>query len=112
VLERGGAAEDFGAFAAEVGRFLAFKELPPPERAVFELVLRAAGGKVEPRDLWAVVNLDDDPVVVGLPGLRLRLGAGEGARFPEGVAAELLPSEGDTPDVLLLVRRSAHGPEA
>jgi hypothetical protein len=104
VLERGGAAEDFDAFAAEVGRFLAFKELPPPGRAVFELVLHAAGGKVDPRGLWAVVNLGDDPVVVGLPGLRVSLGAGEGARFPEGIAAELIPPEGDAPDVLLLVR--------
>jgi hypothetical protein len=107
VLERGGAAEDFDAFALEARRFLAFKELPPPEHAVFELVLHGAGGKVEPRGLWAVVNLGDEPVVVGLPGLRVRLAAGEGARLPKGVAAELVPPEGDAPDVLLLVRRPA-----
>jgi hypothetical protein len=107
LLERGGAAEDFGAVASEVGRFLAFKELSPPEGAVLELVLHGAGGKVEPRGLWAAVNLGDEPVVVGLPGLRVRLGAGEAARLPMGVAAELIPPEGEAPDVLLLVRRPA-----
>src|SRR5262249_20365864 len=112
MLEQGGAAGGFEAFASEVGRFLAFKELPPPERAVFELVLHGAGGKVEPRGLWAGVNLGEDPVLVGGPGLRVRLGAGEGGRLPEEVAAEVLPPKGDTPDVLLLVRRPAWEPEA
>lgn len=105
MLERGGAAEGFDAFASEVGRFLAFKQLPPPGRAAFELVLHGAGGKVEPRGLWAVVNLGDDPVVVGVPGLRVRLGGGEGGWLPEEVAAEVIPPEGDAPGVLLLVRR-------
>jgi hypothetical protein len=107
LLEQGGASEHFDAFASDVGRFLVFKQLPPPEGAVFEFVLHAADGKVEPRGLWAVVNLGDDPVVIGLPGLRVRLGAGEGGRLPEEVAAEVIPPEGDAPDVLLLVRRPA-----
>jgi hypothetical protein len=107
MLEQGGAAEEFGAFTSEVGRFLTFKQLPPPERAVFELVLNGAGGKVEPHGLWAVVNLGDAPVVVGVPGLRVHLGVGEGGRFPEEVAAEVMPPEGDAPDVLLVVRRPA-----
>jgi hypothetical protein len=96
--------EDFDTFASEIGRFLAFKQLPPPERAVFELVLHGAGGKVEPRGLWAIVNLGDDPVVVGVKGLRVRLGAGEGSRLPEQLAAEVIPPQGDAPDILLLVR--------
>jgi hypothetical protein len=112
ILEQGGEAEDFDNVASEVGRFLAFKQLPPPERAVLELVLNGSGGKVEPRGLWAVINLGDDPVVFGVPGLRVRLGAGEGARLPEALAAEVIPPEGDAPDVLLLVRRPARGPEA
>jgi hypothetical protein len=69
------------------------------------LVLHGVGGKVESRGLWAVVNLGDDPVVVGVSGVRVRLGAGEGGRLPEEVAAEVIPPEGDAPDVLLLVRR-------
>jgi hypothetical protein len=112
MLEQGGTGAGFNAFASAVGRFLTFKQLPPPEGAVFELVLHGAGGKVEPRDLWAVVNLGDDPVVVGVAGLRVRLGPGEGSRFPEEVAAEAIPPEGEVPDVLLLVRRPARGPEA
>jgi hypothetical protein len=112
MLEREAVAGGFDAFAAEVGRFLVFKQLPPPERAVFEVVLHGAGGEVEPRGLWAVVNLGDDPVVVGVPGWRVRLGSGEGAWLPEEIAAEVLPPEGDAPDVLLLVRRPAPGPEA
>jgi hypothetical protein len=110
MMGRAEAGRDFDAFAAEVGRFLTFKQLPPPGRAVFELVLHGAGGAVEPRDLWAVVNLGEDPVVVGLPGLRLRLGPGEGCLLPEDVAAEALPPEGEVPDVLLVVRRPARGP--
>jgi hypothetical protein len=107
LLEQPEAGGDFDAFAREVGRFLAFKELPPPERAVFELVLLGPGGAIEPRGLWAVVNMGDDPVMVGLPGLRLRLEAGEGCRPPEGAAADVLPPAGALPDVLLVVRRSS-----
>jgi hypothetical protein len=109
MLEEGSAAGRFDAIALEVGQFLSFKQLPPPHRAVFEFVLHGAGGKIEPRGLWAVVNLGDDPVAVGVPGLRLRLAAGEGAQFPEKVAAEVIPPEGDAPDVLLLVRRPVDG---
>src|SRR5262249_52822358 len=35
MLEWGGEAGEFDAFASEVGRFLAFKQLPAPEGAVF-----------------------------------------------------------------------------
>jgi hypothetical protein len=112
MLEHGGAVGDFDAFASDVGQFLTFKRLPPPEGAVFELVLHGAGGKVEPRGLWAVVNLGDDAVVIGVPGLRVCLGAGEGGRLPEEAAAEVIPPEGDARDVLLLVRRPVRGPEA
>jgi hypothetical protein len=111
MLEQGRLDEGFDAFASEVVRFLAFKQLSPPERAVFELVLHAAGGKVEPHGLWAVINLGDDPVLVGVPGLRVRLEAGEGARLSEEIAAEVIPPEGDALDVLLLVRRPAPGSE-
>jgi hypothetical protein len=112
ILEQGGMAGDFDAFASEIGRFLAFKQLPPPECAVYELVLHGAGGKVEPRGLWAVVNLGEDPVVLGLPGLRVRLGAGEGCRLPEEVQAEVISPAEDATDIVLLVRRPAPEPRA
>src|SRR5690242_16190437 len=44
LLEQDETRGDFGAFAAEVGRFLTFKQLPPPPQAVVELVLQGAGG--------------------------------------------------------------------
>jgi hypothetical protein len=112
LLEQGGEAGRFDAFASDVGRFLAFKQLPPPDGAVFEFVLHGAGGRVEPGGLWGVVNLGEDPVLVGLPGLRVRLAAGEGSRLPEEIEAEVLSPEGDTPNVLLTVRRPARRPEA
>jgi hypothetical protein len=110
MLEQGGAAAGFDACASEVGRFLAFKQLAPPEGAVFELVLHGAGGRVEPGGLWAVVNLGDDPVVVGVPGLRVRLGAGEGCQLPEEASADIVPPGGDAPDALLVVRRPGRNP--
>jgi hypothetical protein len=112
MLEQGRVAGDFDAFASEVGRFLAFKQLPPPEHAAFELILHRAGATLEPRGLWAVVNLGEDPVVVGVAGLRVRLRAGEGGRLPAEVTAEVMPPEGDAPHMLLLVRHPALGAEA
>ena len=94
----------FENVAAEIGRFLAFKQMPPPERAHFELVVHGPAGKIEPGALWAIVNLGDDPVVIELPGVRVRLGTAEGCRLPDGVAGLVVPPEGETPDVLLLMR--------
>jgi hypothetical protein len=112
MLEQGQTREGFDAFAAEVGQFLTFKQLPPPEQAVVELVLQGAGGVVEPSGLWAAINMGDGPVAVGLPGLRVRLGAGEGCRLPEGMVAQVLAPAGEAPEVLLVVRRPAREPGA
>src|SRR5438128_4189778 len=38
---------DFVAFAAELRQFQAFKELPPPPDALFELLVQDAGGTVD-----------------------------------------------------------------
>lgn len=99
--------EGFNGFAAEVSKFLAFKQLAPPAQAAFELVLHGADGNLDPRDLWAVVNLGDDAVLVELPGVRVRLCAGEGLQVPRELTANVVPPEGDEtePDVLLLIRR-------
>lgn len=104
-------AGDFDAFAAEVGRFLTFKQLPPPAGAMVDLVLHAAGGTIDSRDLWAVVNLGDDALLVGLPGLSLRLAAGEGCRLPATVTAEVQPPAGELPVMLLLLRHPGVRPE-
>jgi len=103
MLEQQDARRDFDAIVSEIVRFLTFKQLPPPEGAVFELILHRAGAAMEPPDLWAVINMGDDPVVVEVPGLRLRLGAGEGCRLPQGIAAEINPPVGELPDVLIRI---------
>ncbi|MFO0823806.1 MAG: hypothetical protein U0792_11930 [Gemmataceae bacterium] len=97
----------FDGFASKVGRFLAFKELTPPTRAAFELVLHAAEGKLDSRDLWAVVNLGDREVFAELPGLRVRLDVCEGLQLPGELAVSVVPPQADAtePDVLLLIRR-------
>jgi hypothetical protein len=107
MLEHAGTAEEFDSFAGEVARFLAFKQLPTPVGAVFELVLHGPGGNIDPAGVWAVINLGEDPVAVGVPGRRVRLGPGEGSQLPEEIAADVIPPERDAPAVLLLVRRPA-----
>lgn len=101
----GGSAGSFDAITAETAQFLAFKELPPPVRALFELVLQRPAAPFDGRGLWAVVNLSDDVVQLALPGLRLALAAGEGCRLPDGMTAESLSPSGDDPAMLLVVRR-------
>jgi hypothetical protein len=97
----------FDGFASKVGRFLAFKELAPPTRASFELVLHAAEGNLDSRALWAVVNLGDREVFAELPGLRVRLDVCEGLQLPEELAMSVVPPQAEAaePDVLLLIRR-------
>ena len=94
---------DFVAFAAEVARFLAFKQLPAPAGAAFELVVQTARGAFDGAGLWGVANLGDEPALIAWPTLRLRLGPGEGCRLPGGAAPDVLPG-GDDPGVLLVVR--------
>jgi hypothetical protein len=97
---------DFLAFADEVREFLAFKELPPPGDAVFELVVQEAGGEVDATGLWALVNFGDDPLLLAWPGLRLRLGAGEGCRFDASLAPAVLPPD-DEPNAIVVIRTGA-----
>jgi hypothetical protein len=118
--EHGAISPDgFNAFAAEVARFLAFKELPLPGGAVFELVAHAPGqaAPLTATCLWGLINLGETApslVFFNMPGrddvapdyapVRLQLEPGEGVRIPAEV---LLGSDGldqEQPDVLLLIR--------
>lgn len=100
---------DFVAFAQEVARFLSFKQLPPPAGSAFELVLHPAGGPYQGAGLWGVVNLGEGPTFVAWPGLRLRLAPGEGCRLAGGAPPEVLPPDGEEPDVLLVIREGEGG---
>ena len=94
---------DFIGFAEEVRQFLAFKELPPPAEAVFELLVQDVDGEVNTARLWSLINFDDEPVLLAWPGVRLRLSAGAGclldSRFPPGVVPPV-----EDPAVLLAIR--------
>src|SRR5262245_45855546 len=52
-------AEGFDAFVAETARFLAFKQLPVPAGAVFDMVLTPPGPAtcLDAAALWGVINL-------------------------------------------------------
>jgi hypothetical protein len=59
----------FDAFALEVGRFLAFKEIPLPEGASLDLLVRQPGHctlpeKADVSQLWGGINLGDEATSV------------------------------------------------
>jgi hypothetical protein len=112
-------ADGFSAFAAEVASFLAFKQMPLPAGAVFELVVNRPGqaAPLAASPLWGLINLGEDAASVVVldapsgdrpapehPPVRLRLEPGEGARIPAGLLLGGARAEGDQPEVLLLVR--------
>lgn len=97
---------DFVTFAADLRQFLAFKELPPPADAVFDLVVQDVGGAVDKAGLWALVNFGDEPLLLDWQDVRLRLGAGEGCcidpRNPPGVVP---PAE--DPNAMVTIRQGS-----
>jgi hypothetical protein len=112
-------AEGFNTFAAETARFLAFKEIPVPAGAVFDLVVTrpVPAPFLTAAALWGLVNLREDPATVVFlnvpagevpaaeyPPVRLQLGPGEGIRIPAGMLLGANASEGDQPGVWLLIR--------
>jgi hypothetical protein len=97
---------DFIAFAAEMRRFLDFKELPPPADALFELLAQDAGGNVDAAGLWALVNFGDEPLLLDWPGVRLRLGAGEGCRVDPHCPPGVMPPA-EEPNVMVAIRQGS-----
>ena len=94
---------DFIAFADDMRQLLVFKELPPPEDAVFELLVQDAGGRVDATGLWALVNLGEEPVVLDWTDVRLRLNPGEGCRIPANLPPDTVPPT-EEPNVLVAIR--------
>jgi hypothetical protein len=114
----------FSAFAAEVARFLAFKQLPLPAGAVFDLVVTRPGPttRLATAALWGLINLGEDTASVvflnvpageipaaDYPPVRLQLVPGEGVRVPAGILLGTDWFERDQPDVLLLIRLPGAG---
>ena len=102
---------DFVSFADEMRKFLAFKELPPPAEAVFELLVQDAGGEVDTARLWSLVNFGDEPLLLAWPGVRLRLDPGGGCRLNAGLPPGVVPPA-EEPNVLLVIRTGPAAGEA
>ena len=111
--------EGFGAFVAETARFLAFKQLPVPAGAVFDLVVTQPrpAPSLASAALWGLINLGEEAASVvflnvpagemppgNYPPVRLQLGPGEGVRVPAGILIGTAEYVRDQPDVLLLIR--------
>jgi hypothetical protein len=112
-------ADDFSAFADEVARFLAFKQMPLPVGAVFELLVSRPGQTAAPATSsgWGLINLGEEAVSVVFlsppardgsapdhPPVRLQLAPGEGARIPAGLLLGSDDQEREQAEVLLLIR--------
>jgi hypothetical protein len=111
--------DGFSAFAAEAARFLAFKELPLPVGAVFELVVNRPGptAPLAASSLWGLINLGEDAASVvflkvpagdrpapGSAPVRFQLEPGEGARAPAGLLLGSVRLEREQAELLLLIR--------
>jgi hypothetical protein len=105
----------FDAFVRELAGFLAFKQLPVPAGAVFDLVVSQPGqtALLDEAPAWGVINMSEDAAWVVLangpaldrPPIRLRLEPGEGLGLPRaGLAMGHDSSESEQPGVLLIVR--------
>lgn len=105
---------DFVTFAADLRQFMAFKELPPPADATFDLVVQDVGGAVDPAGLWGLVNFGDEPLLLDWRDIRLQLGPGEGCRVdPRSPLSVVAPAE--EPNVMVVIRQgsaAADGPGA
>lgn len=97
---------DFITFAADLRQFLAFKELPPPADAVFDLLVQDVGGAVDPASLWGLINFGEEPILLDWADVRLRLGRGEGCRVEPHSAPAVVPPA-DEPNVMVAIRQGA-----
>ena len=98
---------DFEYFSDDLAQFLAFKALPPPADAVYELLIQDVAGKVKTDDVWALINFGEDPVLLGWRGVQLRLEPGEGFQTAAGAPPEVLPPAKDELNVLVAIRQGS-----
>lgn len=98
---------DFEYFSDDLAQFLAFKALPPPADAVYELLVQDVGGKVQTADVWALINFGEEPVLLGWPAVQLRLEPGEGLQIAAGAPPEVLPPANDELNVLVAIRQGS-----
>jgi hypothetical protein len=118
-----GRLKDFDTFAAKVADFLAYKGLPVPNEALFQLHVKAPGKSLclgseghSPRvaRIWGCVNLGETAVSLALdPPASLRLDPGEGSRIPvNGSLMDASTLEGGDAEVLLVIRYKSTGKQS
>lgn len=95
---------DFVAFSDDLANFLTFKNLPPPHDSVCELLIQEAGGSLSTSDVWALINVGEEPVMLAWPGLQLRLIPGEGCRLAEDLPPAIVPPAQDELNVVFAIR--------
>lgn len=95
----------FADFAAEVARFLAFKEIGAPPGASIELVMSQPGqaADIDLREVWGLIHLGEERAAVVIEGVRIELDMGEGCRLPPGMHGEVWPAD-EEPGVFVVVR--------
>jgi hypothetical protein len=98
------AAEGTGDFVTFAEELREFQALPPPAESVFDLLVQDVGGMVDAAGLWALVNFGDEPLLLDWPGVRLRVGSGEGCRIdPHCLPGIMTPAE--EPNVMVAIRQ-------
>lgn len=95
---------DFVAFSDDLANFLTFKDMPPPNDSVCELLIQDASGNLSTTDVWALINVGEEPVLLAWPQLQLRLVPGEGCRLAAGLPPNILQPAKDELNVLFAIR--------
>lgn len=95
---------DFVAFSDDLANFLTFKNLPPPKDSVCELLIQDAAGTLNTTDVWALINVGEEPVLLAWPQLQLRLAPGEGCRLAVDVPPVVVPPAHDELNVVFAIR--------
>jgi hypothetical protein len=96
---------DFVEFSDDLAQFLTFKNLSPPKDSIFELLAQDASGKVSTSDIWAVINLGEEPILLAWPQLRLRLVPGEGCRMTASLPPDVVPPVEDELNAFIAIRQ-------
>ena len=95
---------DFVEFSIDLANFLTFKNLPPPNEPVCELLIQDTGGSLSTSDAWALINVGEEPVLLAWSQHQLRLVPGEGCRLAADLPPVVVPPAQDELNVVLAIR--------
>ncbi len=95
---------DFVAFSVDLANFLTFKNMTPPKDPVCELLIQEAAGSLDMKDVWALINVGEEPVLLAWPQQQLRLNPGEGCRLALDLPPVVVPPAPDEMNVVVAIR--------